>query len=127
VLYRFIGAVGLNGIEASLRITLAELNQDQSGDLELPNHDTLSNKLIRKARDAGMPFEAFAFPDESDFFLMLDTKTYVRLVQLRHNVCHGNISAFIYKFDGESIFVPECLRATAATLLGISYDSMSLN
>ena len=58
----------VNGIEASVRFTLHKLAA-QSLDDGLGA--TLSNSLIRRARDAGLPVHALAFPGESDFDAML--------------------------------------------------------
>jgi hypothetical protein len=113
----------VNGIEASIRVTLAQLDPGYSGTLELSPYQLLSNTLLRKAREVGMPIEALAFPGESDFEENLPTKTNTKVVQLRHDICHGNILPFIQTMEYEQIQIltPECLRATAAQLLGISY------
>ncbi|HEY1926412.1 MAG TPA: hypothetical protein VGG92_03020 [Caulobacteraceae bacterium] len=113
----------LNGIEASLRVTMAELGGGDTEKLELSNYQLLSNTLLRQGRDAGLPVEALRFPNEKDFRGQLDTKISVMIVALRHDICHGNILNFIQTLEGEEpiqILTPECLRPTAALLLGIS-------
>lgn len=113
----------LNGIEASLRVTMAELGGGDLEKRELSNYQLLSNTLLRQGRDAGLPVEALSFPDEEDFKGQLDTKTSVKVVALRHDICHGNILDFIQTLEGEEpiqILTPECLRPTAALLLGVS-------
>ncbi|MDZ4371887.1 MAG: hypothetical protein U1C74_10740 [Phenylobacterium sp.] len=113
----------LNGIEASLRMTMSELGGGDLERLELSNYQLLSNPLLRQCRDAGLPVEALSFPDEKDFKGQLDTKTSVKVVALRHDICHGNILDFIEILEGEEpiqILTPECLRPTAALLLGLS-------
>lgn len=113
----------LNGIEASLRVTMAELSGGDPEKLELSNYQLLSNTLLRQGRDAGLPVEALSFPNENDFKGQLDTKTNVQVVALRHDICHGNILEFIQTLEGEEpiqILTPECLRPTAALLLGVS-------
>jgi hypothetical protein len=115
----------LNGIEASLRITMAELTGGDAENLELSNYQLLSNTLLRKARDAGLPVDALSFPGEVDFGAQLEAKAPVKIVALRHDVCHGNILSFVQTIEGEEpihILTPECLRSTAAILLSLSID-----
>jgi len=114
----------LNGIEASLRVTMAQLEPDYLGDrLELSPYQNLSNTLLRKGRESGLPVELLKFEDEDDFLAKIDTKENVHIVQLRHDVCHGNILNFRRRMDFEQIDIltPECLRHTAANLLDLSY------
>jgi hypothetical protein len=114
----------LNGFEASLRVTLAQLEPDYEGVLELSPTQVLNNKLLRKAHRAGIPIQYLAFPGEEDFTAKLETRKNVRIVQLRHDVCHGNILAFIQTTEYEriQILTPECLRPIAAVLLGMAYQ-----
>lgn len=107
----------LNGVEASLRVTMAQL--DGSYDEKLSPYKNLSNPLLRQAKEAGLPVELLALKGETDFLCQIQTKTCVSIVQLRHDICHGNILNFIEKSVG--ILTPECLRPTAAHLLGVSY------
>ncbi len=70
-----------------------------------------------------MPVDALAWPGEAAFQAKVDTKDNVVLVQLRHDVCHGNLLRFIQVMEYEQleILTPECLRSTAAELLAISF------
>ena len=45
------------------------------------------------------------------------------MVQLRHDVCHGNILNVIQRMAFEKIetLTPECLRTTAASLQDLAY------
>src|ERR1700730_7288933 len=80
----------LNGIEASLRVTLHLLNKDikQLDIRDLPRYPVLSNELILKAQEAGMPVQYLAFSEEKDFLENLKSKKHVRIVGLRHDICH---------------------------------------
>jgi hypothetical protein len=112
----------LNGIEASIRVTVAQLAEGYDGNLSLSPFQLLSNTLLKRAGELGMPIDALAWPGEADFQAKLDTKANVALVQLRHDVCHGNLLRFIHVMEYEKleILTPESLRSTAAELLGIS-------
>ena len=92
----------LNGVEASLRVTMAQISPEYDGELSLSPYHVLSNTILSKAHIAGLP----------------------AIVQLRHDVCHGNILNFIQKMEFEQIEIltPECLRPTAALLLGVAYN-----
>lgn len=113
----------LNGIEASLRVTVAQLDPGYDGDLALSPYQTLSNTLLRKARDLGVPVQNLAWPGEDDFQQKMETKDNVFIVQLRHDVCHGDILRFIEMMEYEQIpiLTPESLRSTAAELLAVSF------
>src|SRR5688572_3705064 len=80
-------AVGfITGIEASIRFTMHQLD-GKTFDDELGA--TLSNPLIRRARDRGLPVQALAFPGEHDFDPKLAAKDpYVEIVRIRHNLAH---------------------------------------
>jgi hypothetical protein len=59
----------LNGIEASLRVTLHLINKEADQDIrDLSPYRVLSNNLISQAEAAGMPVKYLAFNDEEDFF-----------------------------------------------------------
>lgn len=114
----------LNGIEASLRVTLAQLEPDFSGnELALSPYQVLSNTLLKKAYDSGMPVDLLKFADDEDLIAQVHTRNNVAIVQLRHDICHGNMLNFIEPIgvDDIRILTPECLRPTAARLLGLSY------
>ncbi|WP_143755191.1 hypothetical protein [Caulobacter sp. B11] len=113
----------LNGIEASLRVTVAQLHPDYAGELTLSPYQNLSNTLLRKARELGVPIKSLAWPGEEDFYTKLETKENVFVVQLRHDVCHGDILQFIEMMEYEQIqlLTPECLRSIAAELLAVSF------
>ncbi|MDS0862661.1 hypothetical protein NUV25_33695 [Burkholderia pseudomultivorans] len=118
----------LNGIEASLRVTIAQVTGAEPGKPleELSPYRVLSNNLIVNASDVGMPVSALAFPGESDFLQKLTTskpnRVDVEIVRQRNNICHGNIFEFINRDLGpeNSFFTPECLRSLAYTLLEVS-------
>lgn len=119
----------LNGIEASLRVTIAQV----SGELaekpldELSPYRVLSNNLILNAQELGMPVVALAFPGETDFLVKLRTAKPNRLdvdvVRQRNNICHGDIFDFINRDLGaeNTFFTPECLRPLALTLVEVSH------
>lgn len=109
----------LNGIEASLRTTIVELEgRSLRGDLGPVMH----NSLLRSAEQHGMDINLLAFPSEADFRENLPTKNRVRLVQLRNDICHGNFQRFIRDVEGISFFTPECLGEVSAQLLQMSFD-----
>jgi len=118
----------LNGIEASLRVTIAQVSGVEPGKPldELSPYRVLSNNLIVNASDVGMPVSALAFPGESDFLRKLTTskpdRVDVEVVRQRNNICHGNIFEFINRDLGpeNSFFTPESLRPLAFTLLEVS-------
>lgn len=118
----------LNGIEASLRVTIHQLTADPTGATEPSPYRVLSNALLSGARDVGLPVEALAFPGEDDFSEKLVTskkdRRDVEVVRLRNNVCHGNIFEFITPKDGDvdAYFVPDSLKGISAVLLGVSFE-----
>jgi len=111
------GTIGLiNGIEASIRFTLHKLER---GSLDDGLGATLSNPLLRHARDRGLPVDTLAFPGEQDFDAKLANRdTYVEIVRVRHNLAHGNIVEYINQEEG--LFTPECLRDTSVRLVALS-------
>jgi len=111
------GCIGfINGIEASIRFTVHQLDgKDLDDDLGA----TLSNPLLRMVRDRGLPVHTLAFPGEVDFGPKLQAKQpYVEIVRLRYNLAHGNIVEFVNREYG--LFTPECLRDVSQTLLTVS-------
>lgn len=119
----------LNGIEASLRVTITQVTGAESEKPidGLSPYRVLSNNLIVNASDVGMPVNTLAFPGESDFLEKLLTsksdRVDVEIVRQRNNICHGNIFEFINRDLGpeNSFFTPECLRPLAFTLLDVSH------
>ncbi|MBD9412202.1 hypothetical protein [Stutzerimonas stutzeri] len=115
----------LIGIEASLRVTLAQIDKPARVD-ELDPAKLLSNRLLLNAQQNGLPVQLLSFPNENDFIEKLSTKkpnlVNVELVRVRHNLCHGNILGYIDTELGEhnAFFTPECCRELAITLYGIS-------
>jgi hypothetical protein len=115
----------LNGIEASMRITISQIQNPQNEFVELTPYHVLSNKLISSAKDLGMSVEALAFPNENDFLEKLQTsKTNlipVEVVRYRNNICHGNILEFVNTDLGRenSFFTPVSLRVLCFELLNI--------
>ena len=119
----------LNGIEASLRVTIAQVSGVPDGEpLDgLSPYRVLSNNLIRNGQEIGLPVEALAFPGELDFSSKLQTvrpnRLDVEVVRQRNNICHGDIFEFINRDLGpeNSFFTPECVRPLALTLLEVSH------
>ena len=117
----------LIGIEASLRFTMAQVEKPARV-IELDSIKTLSNSLLKSARESGVPVEALAFPDERDFLQKLETKrpnlVNVEVVRIRHNLCHGNILEFVNTELGEhnAFFTPECCRELATLLHLVSKE-----
>ena len=115
----------LNGIEASLRVTIARATSGGCIE-ELSPYRVLSNTLIKSGQQLGMPVEALAFPDEVDFLAKLATdkpnRIDVEVVRQRNNLCHGNVFEYINRElgPGMAIFTPECFRDLAEVLLGVS-------
>lgn len=119
----------LNGVEASLRVTIAQVSGGAPGKPldELSPYRVLSNNLIVNAQAVGMPVEALAFPGEADFLEKLKTvkpnRVDVEIVRQRNNICHGDIFEFINRELGpeNSFFTPECLRPLAFALLEVAH------
>lgn len=115
----------INGIEASIRVTLSQVEIPARVE-ELDPNKTLSNRLLKKAQDAGIPIECLAFPNEQDFLQKLRTKkpniVNVEVVRVRHNLCHGNILEYVNTElgEGNEFFTPECCRELAFALYAIS-------
>lgn len=118
----------LNGIEASLRVTVEHVQSGETSPPEPSPYKVLSNNLLLKAEEIGMPIELLAFPDEHDFQEKLESQTPnrvdVEVVRLRNNICHGNISEFINTELGaeNSFFTPMSLSPIAEQLLNISFN-----
>ena len=119
----------LNGIEATLRVTLHLLSMEPGEDIrDISPYRVLSNALIENAQEAGMPVQYLAFNDEDDYFDKLSSKKPdkidVRIVRLRNNICHGNVMDFINTDlgPGNSFFTPECLKTVTEQVLAISAD-----
>jgi hypothetical protein len=115
----------LNGIEASLRITICQVSNPGHNNIELSSYKVLSNNLIKNAKELGLPTSALAFSNEKDFETKLETLKpniiNVEIVKQRNNICHGNILEFINTELGDenSFFTPECLRELSFELLNI--------
>lgn len=117
----------LNGIEASLRVTMTQLENPARVEY-LDPVKTLSNRLLKSALDAGMPVEALAFPQEVSLLEKLESKkpnqVNAEVVRIRHNLCHGNILEYINTELGEenAFFTPECCRELAHLLHTVSKE-----
>lgn len=117
----------LNGIEASVRVTMFQVENPIRVE-ELDPVKTLSNRLLKDARDAGLPVEALAFPKESNFLERLKSKkpyqVNVEIVRIRHHLCHGNILEYINTDLGveNAFFTPECCRELAHLLHKVSKE-----
>lgn len=117
----------LNGIEASLRVTINQVSDSNDDLLELSPYKVLSNSLIKNGKDIGMPVEHLAFSDETDFLVKLESqkpnRMDVELVRHRNNICHGYIFEFINRDLGNenSFFTPVSLRKLSSfELLDVS-------
>nr|WP_290226833.1 hypothetical protein [Trichocoleus desertorum] len=115
----------LNGIEASLRITIHQV--EKSNDIsKLSPYQVLSNPLILKAKDLGLPVHALALPNETDFKSKLATnkpnRIDVEIVRIRNNICHGNLVEYIDTSSGKeyTVLTPECLQDLAFDLVDVS-------
>lgn len=112
----------LAGIEASIRFTMTHLATSKlplDGDLGA----TLSNPLLLSAIRLGLPVHLLAFPGEEDFLARLGGRQpHVRIVQVRHDLAHGNTREFINFELGKDMafFTPECLRPVAQLLRQMS-------
>jgi hypothetical protein len=115
----------LNGIEATLRVTMQQISAPNVPQEPSP-YRVLSNKLIQDAHTHGLPVEKLAFAGESNFFDKLISakpcQVDVEIVRMRNNICHGNVFEFINREQGNGnhFFTPECLRELANSLLEIS-------
>jgi len=113
------------GVEASLRVTMAQIEKPTRVE-ELDPVKTLSNRLLMDAKRKGVPIELLAFPDEDDFEGKLASVKpnirHVEIVRVRHNLCHGNILEFVNTELGEdnAFFTPECCSTLAVELLDVS-------
>lgn len=109
------------GIEASLRVTLTQM-ENPARVKELDPVKLLSNRLIRTAKEKGLPVEQLAFPGEADFEEKLSSTkpnlNNVEIVRVRHNLCHGNVLEYINTELGEdnAFFTPECCKLLALKL-----------
>ena len=115
----------LNGIEASLRITIHQLEKSEYIS-NLSPFQVLSNPLILKAKDLGLPTQALALPCEIEFESNLTSKKPnridVEVVRIRNNICHGNLTEYIDTQLGKenAVLTPECLRELAFDLVNVS-------
>lgn len=117
------GASGLlNGIEASIRTTLCEL---EGRPLDGDQGTVMSNRLLREAQDKGINTSVLAFPDEDDFAEKVASnrrEDAVRLVRVRNDICHGNFQGYVESHpEMGTYFTPECLAPLSARLLEISF------
>jgi hypothetical protein len=117
----------ITGIEALLRKAAKPLESpDKVGAPEYLYSDVLSNSLLRKLQQQAVDVTCFCFPDETnDIFLekLKTKKDPVRLVQLRHDINHGNIQHFIKETDeGEKIFTPDMLQGVCKILEPMAFD-----
>jgi len=104
----------LNGIEASIRITMYQLD-----DPDIPEPEdlgsTLSNSLLRQAREVGIDVGTLQFPEETDFEEKIETRNdNVKVVSLRHDLAHGNVLEYVNR--DLNFFTPECLREVSSQL-----------
>ena len=103
----------LTAIENSIRSTLSQISSNtypENNELGA----TLSNRLLRDAKVAGMPISLLAMNGENIIEGIVSNKPNVGVVEIRHNLCHGNIHPYINR--ELDIFTPECVRELAHTL-----------
>ena len=99
---------------------------EKSNDIdELSPYQVLSNTLISKATDLGIPTQALAFPSEVDFSQRLISKKPnridVEVVRVRNNICHGNLAEYVDRYpDGFGILSPKSLKDLALSLVDVS-------
>lgn len=116
----------LNGIEASLRITISQIQSSDIATPEPSQYKVLSNNLIKQADELGLPISLLALPGELDFRKNLLTqkpnKIDVEIVRLRNNICHGNIHEYINTERGpkDSFFTPLSLKDLSEKLISVS-------
>jgi len=115
----------LNGIEASLRVTLRQKSGDGIYNSSLGK--TLNNKLLREAKSIGIPVGILRLPgeDKAKFDKKMSpngsTKP-VDILQLRHEFCHGNLSEYLEKISDETAyFEPAMLHNLNVELLDMSH------
>lgn len=112
----------LTGVENSIRVTMRQLTGKKL--LEVSDLGaTLSNSLLRRAGEAGLPVDKLAFPDEADFGSKIrSNQHHAEIVRVRHNLCHGNVLEWINRElgDSNSFFTPECVRPLTQQLLALS-------
>jgi hypothetical protein len=112
----------LAGVEGSIRFTLHRL-KCEAFPFEEDLGSVLSNSLLRKGREAGMPVHLLAATGEDEFTNMLELKKPVWLVRVRNDLAHGNVQSFVNRDlgDDNAFFTPECLRRVAQELERISF------
>ncbi len=117
----------LNGVEATLRVTLHQDDGRGAGNAkDVSPYKVLSNRLILEGGRQGLPVTALAFEEKWDFEAKLATqkpdRRDVEVVRLRNNVCHGNIMEFVdFSLRSEnSFFAPDALKPKVEQLLSIS-------
>ena len=81
----------LNGIEASVRLTIHRVTSTPADAPALSPYRVLSNPLLLSGQRLGLPVEALAFPDEHDFSENLTTpksgRVDVEVVRLQNKHC----------------------------------------
>lgn len=117
----------LNGIEASLRIMMHRLTKKNEDLFSISPYQVLSNTLIQKADQMGLPISCLKFSHEQDFkqnlYSVKPNIVNVEIVRVRNNICHGNLLEYILKTDtdGEGAFDPVLMKDLALDLVYISY------
>jgi len=111
----------ITGIEALIRQVAKPLEEDgKVNPSDYLSSRTLSNSLLNQLHKRGLDVTCFRFPEESiDSFLakLNKNKDHVRLVQLRHDINHGNIENFFKKTDeGVSVFTPDMMQGVCKIL-----------
>jgi len=103
----------LIAIENSIRSTLSQISSNgypENNELGA----TLSNRLLRDAKHAGMPISLLAMNGENIVEGIVSNRPNVGVVEIRHNLSHGNIHPYINRELG--FFTPECVRKLAHDL-----------
>lgn len=99
----------ITGIEMSLRLPLLHskgFDIRHAWDKTRTGVPLLSNELLVKASDIGLPIKLLRYgrdPEESIFLKNLLSEAHEKranIVRLRNNVCHGNLNPFVEETDG---------------------------
>jgi len=111
----------LTGIEASIRCTIQQ--RRDPGVVPEQLGSTLSNSLLREASRVGLPIHTLVVPGEADFWERLPERSdHVRIVQLRHDLAHGNLLGYMQQTEHGPLLVPEFIQPTARTLRRLSLN-----
>jgi hypothetical protein len=92
----------LNGIETKLKL----LNNPRNPQDALEG--TLTRGLVQKLWKKGIPLNDLLL-DDYDRTIINKPNPEIKIVKLRNHLNHGNKMDFFQEYEGNKIFVPECL------------------